>query len=95
MPDEFDAVDVAQCLPADPDVWTDGSLFFDEVSCASSSGSVFYAHLPGQAWGHRRWWHLDDDRSAGRMIDSCRGFCNVPGPLQTVQRAELWDVVLA
>ena len=26
---------------------------------------------------------------------SCRGFCSVPGPLQTVQRAEFWGAVLA
>ena len=26
---------------------------------------------------------------------SCRGFCSVPGNLQTVQRAEMWEVILA
>ena len=26
---------------------------------------------------------------------SCRGFCSVPGPLQSVQRAEMWGVILA
>ena len=26
---------------------------------------------------------------------SCLGFCSLPGPLQTVQRAELWGVMLA
>ena len=30
-----------------PDGWTDGSFFPDDVSGASSSGSVFYSHLPG------------------------------------------------
>ena len=29
------------------------------------------------------------------MVSACRGFCSVPGPLQTVQRAELWGVILA
>ena len=29
------------------------------------------------------------------MINSCRGYNSVPGPLQTVQRAELWGVVFA
>ena len=29
------------------------------------------------------------------MIACCRGYCSVPGPLQSVQRAELWGVVLA
>ena len=26
------------------------------------------------------------------MVRACRGFCSVPGPLQTVQRAEQWGV---
>ena len=29
------------------------------------------------------------------LVSACRGFCSVPGPLQTVQRAELWGVILA
>ena len=29
------------------------------------------------------------------MINSCTGYYSVPGPLQTDQRAELWEVVLA
>ena len=29
------------------------------------------------------------------MVSACRGFLSVPGLLQTVQRAELWGVVLA
>ena len=29
------------------------------------------------------------------MIQSCRGFCSVPGPFQSVQRAEMWGVLLA
>ena len=28
-------------------------------------------------------------------VHSCRGFCSVPGPLQSVQRAEMWGVILA
>ena len=28
-------------------------------------------------------------------MHSCRGFCSVPGPLQSVQRAEMWGVILA
>ena len=29
------------------------------------------------------------------MVSACRGFCSVPGALQTDQRAELWGVILA
>ena len=30
-----------------------------------------------------------------RGVQSCRGFFSVPGPLQSVQRAEMWGVILA
>ena len=38
--------------------------------------------------------HVDHVRPEGD-VRSCRGFCSVPGPLQSVQRAELWGVILA
>ena len=37
-----------------PVVWTDGCLVQDQVSGASSSGSGFYAHLPGMHWDRRK-----------------------------------------
>ena len=64
------------------------------VSGVSSSGSGFYSHLPGQRWRSRGWGHLDDIGPAGGVVESCRGFCSVPGPLQTVQRAEFWGLFL-
>ena len=30
-----------------------------------------------------------------QTIVCCKGFCSVPGPLQSVQRAEMWGVILA
>ena len=45
--------------------------------------------------GSRRWGHFDD---LGPTLDGlaapCRGFCSLHGPLQTVQRAELWGSFL-
>ena len=86
----------ASRLPANPDVWTDGSLILDEISGAASAGSGVYARLRADAWEHRRWGHFDE---LGITLDgsaaSCRGVCSVPGSSQTVQRAELWGVVLA
>ena len=38
--------------------------------------------------------HVDGTR-AHDDFSSCRGFFSVPGPVQTVQRAELWGVTLA
>ena len=45
-------------------------------------------------WRGCRWGHVDGIRPD---LDQacCRGFCSVPGPLQSVQRAELWGVILA
>ena len=31
----------------------------------------------------------------GFVLQSCRGFCSVPRPLQSVQRAQMWGVILA
>ena len=61
----------------------------DKVSGASSSGSVF-TDRTGHLWANRRWGHLVDDLGGDMPIGSCRGFCSVPGPLQSVQRAEFW-----
>ena len=45
--------------------------------------------------GYWKWGHWDDDVGDGSVVSACRGFCSVPGLLQTVQRAELWGVILA
>ena len=91
---DFDHDDAAASLTDHPNVWTDGSLVLDQVSGVSSSGSGFFAHQAERFWRGCRWGHVDGvhphlDRAY------CRGFSSVPGPLKTVQRAEMWGVVLA
>ena len=81
-------------MPDHPDVWTDGSLVLDRLTGVSSSGSGFFAHQAEHFWSGRRWGHVDGVR-IDPGIASCRGFCSVPGPLQSVQRAEMWGVILA
>ena len=49
---------------------------------------VFFAHQPVACWDHRRWGHVDRVRSEGD-VSSIKGFCSVPGTLQSVQRAEM------
>ena len=51
-------------------------------------------HQSVNFWNDRRWGHVDHVRPEGE-VQSCRGFCSVPGPLQSVQRAEMWGVLLA
>ena len=61
---------------------------------AASSGAGFFAQQSENCWSGRRWDHVDGVRPGGE-VSSCRGFCSVPGPLQSVQRAEMWGVILA
>ena len=79
----------------EPDVWTDGSLVDDRMSGASSAGAGCFTFWVSRLWASWRWGHWDDDVGDGSVVSACRGFCSVPGPLQTVQRAELWCVILA
>ena len=79
-----------------PNVWTDGSLVADEVVGTSSAGAVAYAHDSGSCWFLRSWGHLDllpNDQELG--AERCSLYSSLPGPLQSVQRAEMWCVVLA
>ena len=94
LPDEFDAVEAASLLPDHPNVWTDGSLVLDRVTGVSSSGAGFFAYQPVSCWDHRLWGHVDRVRPVGDL-QSCKGFCSVPWPLQSVQRAEMWSVIWA
>ena len=74
-------------MPDHPDVWTDGSLILDHLTGISSSGSGFFAHQAEHFWRGRRWGHVDGIRLDPDLA-CCRGFFLVPGPLQSVQRAE-------
>ena len=81
--DEFDEAEAASCLPDHPTVWTDGSLVLDQITGVSSSGSGFFAHQSENCWRGRRWGHVDGIR-VDHGVSSCRGFCSLPGPLQSV-----------
>ena len=54
----------------------------------------FFAHQAEHFWRDRRWGHVDGIRIDPDLA-CCRGFYSVPGPLQSVQRAEMWGVILA
>ena len=55
---------------------------------------VFFAHQSEHCWIDRRWDHVDRVRPKGE-VQSCRGFFSLPGPLQSIQRAEMWGIILA
>ena len=82
-PAGYDEVEATFLVPDHPNVWSDGRLVLDQVTGVSSSGAGFFARQAGDCWGHRRWGHVDGLRSVG-AAQCCRGFCSVPGPLQSV-----------
>ena len=90
---EFSLIDDDVPLADAPDVRSYGSLVLDGFCGIGVAGCGVYAHASGAAWFGRRWGHLDllpplrDD--AG---EACRLYCSIPGPLQAVQRAEIWGV---
>ena len=94
LSDEFDADEVSARMPDSPEVWSDGSVVLDSVTGVSAAGAGMLAHQSELCWRDRRWCHVDRVQSVG-VDHSCRAFVSVPGPLQTVQRAELWGVILA
>ena len=54
----------------------------------------FLPHQSEHFWRGRGWGHVDG-MGIDPDVSSCRGFCSVPGPFQSVQRAEMWGVILA
>ena len=95
IPDDCDADEAAARTPDAPDVWTDGSLVLDQVTGVSSSGAGFFSHQAEHCWRGRRWGHVDSECADDGGVFVCSGYLSVPGPLQTVQRAEMWGVILA
>ena len=93
LPDAFDADEVSARVPDAPKVWSDGSLVLDSVTGVSAAGDGMFAHQSDLCWSNRRWGHVDRVQSVC-VAHSCR-VLSVPGPLQTVQRAELWGVIVA
>ena len=67
----------------------------DKVSGASSAGAGCFTYRCSRLWANWRWGHLDEDVGEDAVVSACRGFCSVPGPQQSVQRAEFWGVILA
>ena len=95
LPVGFDAEGAAWRAAAEPDVWTAGSLVEDKVSGASSAGAGCSTYRGSRLWANWRCGHLDEGVDEDAVARACRGFCSVPGPLQSVQRAEFWGVILA
>ena len=90
LPADFDVDGAALRVAEDPDVWTDGSLVDDKSSGVPSAGAGCFTFRDRRLWSCWNWDHWDEGVRDDSVASACRGFCSVPGPLQTVQRAELW-----
>ena len=95
LPADFDVDCAALRVADDPDVWTDGSLVDNKSSGGSSAGAGCFTFRDRRLWSHWNWGHLDEGVRDDSVASACRGFCSVPGPLQTVLKDELWGVILA
>ena len=86
LPVGFDAVGAAWRVASEPDVWTDGSLVGGEVSGVASAGAGCFTYRCIRLWANWRLGHLNEDVGDYAAVSACRGFCSVPGPLQSVQK---------
>ena len=78
LPLDFDVEGASRRVAEEPDVWTDGSLVDDKVSGVSSAGAGCFTYRVSRL-------HWDDDVGDDSVVSASRGFCSVPGPLQTVR----------
>ena len=80
-------------VPDSPNIWTDGSrepIPHLDVEIAGAGASV---HSPVIIFDSHHWGHAQD--LAGPHEGSSHIFSGIPGPIQSVQRAEYWSVILA
>ena len=70
-------------------------LFLMSCQVLGLEGVVFILLKSGVGWFDRRWGHLELLPPGEFGVERCVLFDSVRGPLQSVQRAELWGVILA
>ena len=69
--------------------------FCDELSGVGVGGYGVYSLISGAGWFGRMWCHLELLIPGEPGVERCVLFDSIRGPLQSVQRAELWWVILA
>ena len=80
-------------VPVAPTIWTDGSKETIPHLDVETAGAGAFVHSPAIIFDSHHWCHaqdLDDPHEGSSHI-----FSGVLGPLQSVQRAEYWGVILA
>ena len=80
-------------VPVAPNIWTDGSREPIPHLDVETAGAGAFVHSPAIIFDSHHWGHaqdLDDPHEGSSHI-----FSGIPGPIQSVQRAEYWGVILA
>ena len=80
-------------VPVAPDIWTDGSREPIPHLDVEIAGAGAFIHSPAIVFDSHYWGraqYLDDPHEGSSHI-----FSGILGPIQSVQRAEYWGVILA
>ena len=91
--DQDDVQDMIDDVPDAPNIWTDGSWEPIPHLDVEIAGAGAFVHSPAIIFDSHHWGHaqdLDDPHEGSSHI-----FSGIPGPIQSVQRAEYWGVILA
>ena len=70
------------------------ALFLMSYPVLELVGLVVYSLRSGAGWFGRRWGHRELLPPGDLGVERCVLFDSIRGPLQSVQRAELWGVIL-
>ena len=88
-----DVQDVVDDVPDDPNIWTDGSREPIPHLDVEIAGAGAFIHSPAIVFDSHYWGHAQDLNDP--HVGSSHIFSGIPGPNQSVQRAEYWCVILA
>ena len=92
-PDFWDADDLALEMTDAPNIWSDGSWEDYPVGGFEVVGAGVYLPAPALAMDGAVWGVAEESGDA--TLERCRALMPVPGPLQSVQRAEFWGAIIA
>ena len=91
--DQDDVEDMVDDVPDGPNIWTDGSRESIPHLHFEIAGAGAFVHSPAIIFDSSYWGHAQDLDAPHE--GSSHIFSGIPGPIQSVQRAEYWGVILA
>ena len=91
-PGFWDADDLALQMTDTPNIWIDGSREDSPVGGFEVACAGVYLPATEEAMRGSVWSVAEEYGDAG--LERCRAFMPVPGPLQSVQRAEFWGAAI-